>query len=86
MTAVGRSRTVVFLKAAGRLQFAHTPVEIRQWPRSPNSNFLDDFGKRPLAKYTGQSTGKSPRAGLGRSRTVAFLKAAGRLQSCSRRW
>jgi hypothetical protein len=54
-----------FLKRPVRCNFAHTPVEFRQWPRSPNADFLDDFGKRPLAKYTGHSTKKPPRARLG---------------------
>jgi hypothetical protein len=31
-----------------------SPVEIRQWPRSPDSDFLDEFSKRQLTKYIGQ--------------------------------
>ena len=45
----------------------HTsPVEIRQCPNSPNSDFLDEISTRQLTKSTGQSTRKSPRTGAGR--------------------
>src|SRR5258707_1001507 len=36
---------------------------------SPNVDFLDEFRKRQLTRYTGQSTRKSPQAGVGRSRS-----------------
>jgi hypothetical protein len=51
-------------------------VEIRSWPLSPSSDFLDEFSKRQLTKYIGQSTRKLPQAGVGRYRTVALFKSS----------
>src|ERR1700737_666794 len=42
-----------------------SPVEIRPWPLSPSSDFLDEFSKRQLTKYGGQSTRKLRQAGVG---------------------
>ena|ERR1700674_2487220 len=60
-------------------------VEIRQWPLRRTLIFSTNSANGGLQVH--RSVGrKIANGGTGRSRTVASLKAAGRLQFCSRRW
>ena len=56
-----------FFESGRSVAILHTsPAEIRQCPNSPNSAFLDEISKQQLTKHSGQSTSKSPGAGVGR--------------------
>src|ERR1700681_795116 len=46
--------------------FPKLPAVIQQWPLLPSYALLDEFGERRITKYTGQWTGKTPQAGVGR--------------------
>src|SRR5215510_14273873 len=68
----GRQYAAAFYERGGSVGFlSASSVEIRGCPVHTNSDFADEFGERPLARYIGQSTRKSPTPAVGRERAAA---------------